>query len=138
MSSGRRLRDRDYARLLKFRTGIRRFLRWSEQEAKRVGLTGPQHQLLLAIRGHGSDPSVGDLAHYLLLRHHSVVELIDRAATAGLVERLTDTDDHRIVRLRLTGVGDHKLAALSASHAEELSRLRSDFESLWDDLPTER
>lgn len=138
MSAVRRLRHRDYERLLTFRTGIRRFLRWSEEEAKAVGLTGPQHQLLLAVHGHGSDPSIGDVASYLLLRHHSVVELVDRAASAGLVERIADADDHRVVRLRLTDEGARKLAALSASHTEELSRLRSSFDSLWDHLPIER
>ncbi|MCH7720116.1 MAG: hypothetical protein IH988_03880 [Planctomycetes bacterium] len=33
-------------------TGLRRFLRWSEQQAKASGLTPAHHQLLLAIRGH--------------------------------------------------------------------------------------
>ena len=31
--------DADYERLLAFRDGLRRFLRWSEGEAKRAGLT---------------------------------------------------------------------------------------------------
>ena len=48
----RPLSDADFVRLLDFRDGLRRFLRWSEAEAKRVGLTASQHQLLLAVRGH--------------------------------------------------------------------------------------
>ncbi len=127
--------DSDIGRLLQFRDGLRRFLRWSEDEAKAVGLTGPQHQLLLAIRGHGSPPSIGELATHLLLRHHSVVELVDRAVAAGLVARTADADDHRVVRLQLTPAGREKVAALAAAHLEELSRLRPQFESLWDRLP---
>jgi DNA-binding MarR family transcriptional regulator len=129
------LSEHDLERLLGFRDGLRRFLRWSEQQAKAAGLTAAQHQLLLAIRGHGSPPSVGDIADHLLLRHHSVVELIDRAVRSGLVERTADADDHRVVRLRVTAAGDAKLKALSAAHIEELSRLRPRFDSLWKQLP---
>jgi DNA-binding MarR family transcriptional regulator len=127
--------DTDYARLLEFRDGLRRFLHWSSEQARAVGLTTSQHQLLLAIRGHGGEPSVGDLAHHLLLRHHSAVELVDRAVAAGLVTRLVDPDDHRVVRVALTRAGEQKVSALSAAHLEELSRLRPRFEALWDHLP---
>jgi DNA-binding MarR family transcriptional regulator len=114
---------------------LRRFLRWSEDQARGVGLTGAQHQLLLAVRGHPAAPSIGDIADHLLLRHHSVGELIERAERAGLVERYEDDDDHRIVRVRLTATGQEKLNALTAVHLEELSRLRSQSRSLWDELP---
>lgn len=127
--------DTELRRLLTFRDGLRRFLRWSEDQAKSVGLTGPQHQLLLAIRGHGSAPSIGEVAEHLLLRHHSVVELVDRAVRAGLVTRAADPGDQRVVRLQLLPAGEEKLAALSAAHYEELSRLRFRFDSLWAELP---
>ncbi len=131
----RPLTDRDFERLLSFRDGLRRFLRWSEDQARAVGLTGPQHQLLLAIRGHGSPPSVGDVADRLLLRHHSAVELVDRAVRAGLVTRTGDAQDQRVVRLALTDEGSAKLTSLAGEHLEELSRLRPPFGSLWSDLP---
>ncbi len=118
-----------------FRDGLRRFLRWSEDQAKAVGLTSAQHQLLLAVRGHRGPPSIGEVAQHLLLRHHSVVELVDRAVAAGLVERIHDVDDQRVVRIRLSDSGVRKVEALAGAHLEELSRLRSQFASLWDDLP---
>jgi hypothetical protein len=40
------------------------------------------------------------------------------------------------VRLRLTRTGTEKVEALASAHLEELSRLRTRFTSLWDDLPT--
>jgi DNA-binding MarR family transcriptional regulator len=129
------LEDRDFHRLLAFRDGLRRFHHWSEQQARTVGLTGAQHQLLLAIRGHGDDPSIGDVADHLLSRHHSVVELVARVVEAGLVERIADPRDQRVVRLRLTGAGIERVAALAEAHLEELSRLRPQFTSLWSDLP---
>ncbi len=119
------LPDEQYQELLAFRTALRRFLRWSEQQAAAAGVTGQQHQLLLAIRGHDGPgaPTVGDVAEHLLLRHHSVVELVDRAADAGLVRRLGDADDGRLVRLELTARGRDLLERLSAAHLEELARL---------------
>lgn len=131
----RALTDDDYERLLAFRDGLRRFLRWSEDEAKAVGLTAPQHQLLLAIRGHGAPPSIVEVAGHLLLRHHSVVELVDRAVAAGLVERMADPEDQRVVRVHLTSDGERKVRSLAAAHLEELSRLRPRFDVLWDRLP---
>ena len=119
------LPDEQYQELLAFRTSLRRFLRWSEQQAEAAGVTGQQHQLLLAIRGHDGPgaPTVGDVAEHLLLRHHSVVELVDRATDAGLVRRLADADDGRLVRLELTARGRDLLERLSAAHLEELARL---------------
>ncbi|MEP7047145.1 MAG: MarR family transcriptional regulator, partial [Ilumatobacteraceae bacterium] len=56
--------DLDYTRLLGLRDGLRRFLNWSEEQAREVGLTPVQHQLLLAIRGHdcAEAATVGDVA----------------------------------------------------------------------------
>jgi DNA-binding MarR family transcriptional regulator len=121
-----RLTDADYRRLLEFRTELRRFLHWSEEQAASLGLTGTQHQLLLAVRGHDHPvgPTISDVAASLLLRHHSAVGLVDRAADAGLVRREIDRDDHRVVRLRVTPLGARKLAQLSRRHLEELRRLR--------------
>jgi DNA-binding MarR family transcriptional regulator len=123
--TGRRLDDRQYEELLDFRTALRRFLRWSEDQASAAGLTGQQHQLLLAVRGHPGPlaPTVGDVAEHLLLRHHSAVELVDRAEHAGLVRRTTDRDDRRVVRLGLTTRGRHLLERLTSVHLEELVRL---------------
>src|ERR1700709_1048200 len=42
----------DYQRLLQFRTGLRRFLHWSAEQAERAGLPPAQPPLLLAVRGH--------------------------------------------------------------------------------------
>jgi DNA-binding MarR family transcriptional regulator len=119
------LSQTDYERLLAFRTALRRFMRWSEGEAKAAGLTPAQHQLLLAVRGHPHEagPTIRELAEYLVLRHHSVVELVDRASAAGLVDRERDGADHRVVRIRLTKDGGRRIEQLSRLHLEELRRL---------------
>ncbi len=128
-----RLRDADFEDLLTLRTGLRRLMRWSEQQADTAGLTPAQHQLLLAIRGHRDrrGPTVGEVADYLLLRHHSAVGLVDRAVAAGLVKRVRDPQDHRIVRLQLTTAGSKRLETLSELHLEELERLSLKLPSAW-------
>lgn len=130
------LEQRHYERLLAFRTGLRRFLRWSADQAAQAGMTPAQHQLLLAIRGHPdpAGPTIREVAEYLLVRHHSAVELVDRAVAAGLVERTQDGDDGRVVRLRLSAEGAERLARLSALHLEELRRFEPHLEALWEGL----
>jgi DNA-binding MarR family transcriptional regulator len=130
------LPDAAYVRLLSLRTGLRHFQRWSEQQARAAGLTPAQHQLLLAIRGHGDPrgPTVGEVADYLLLRHHSVVGLVDRAESAGLVTRDRDPSDHRVVRLRLTATGAGRLERLSTLHLAELERMARTFPGMWEGL----
>ncbi len=131
-----RLVDEDYRRLLDLRTGLRRFLHWSESQARLAGLTPAQHQLLLVVRGLESDPgpTIGDVADALVLRHHSAVELVQRAVAAGLLTRAPDRDDGRVVRLALSLDGRNALERLSALHLEELERLGSTLRRAWEGL----
>lgn len=123
----------DFERLLELRTGLRRFLRWSDQRAREAGLTPAKHQLLLAVKGHPgpAGPTVGDLADHLVLRHHSAVELIDRAAADGLVKRVADPDSRSVVRVALTRKGVAKLDALAEAHLQELAHLAPTMRALW-------
>jgi DNA-binding MarR family transcriptional regulator len=123
----RPLAKRDFEALAQFRFGIRRYLRFSEETVRRDGLTPQQYQLLLALKGFpGRDwATVREVADRLQLRHHSVVELINRAQGEGLVERAADPDDGRVVRVLLTGRGEQVLARLSALHRDELRRMQA-------------
>jgi len=116
-----------YHRLLRLRTALRGFLHWSEAQARTAGLTPAQHQLLLAVVGHDdpAGPTIGELADYLYVRHHSAVGLVARAETAGLIYRVEDPDDARVVRLRPTAEGLAALRGLTELHVEELNRLAS-------------
>ena len=114
--------DADYRALSEFRYQIRRFLHFSEEASRSEGLEPQQHQILLAIRAlrGRQGPTVGELAEHLILRHHSVVGLVDRLERQGLVERVRDGDDRRQVRIQLTAEGATKLRRLAAVHREEL------------------
>ena len=130
------LEQRHYERLLDVRTGLRRFLRWSADQAAMAGVTPAQHQLLLAIRGHPdpAGPTIRDMAGYLLVRHHGAVELVDRAVAAGWVERRQGGDGLPAVRLCLTTDGADRLARLSALDLGVLRRFTPQLEALWDGL----
>jgi DNA-binding MarR family transcriptional regulator len=104
---------------------LRRFQRWSEDQASTVGLTHVQHQLLVAIKGHPGDvpPSVGQLADYLLMQSHSAVGLVDRAETAGFVRRVPDPGDARVARVELTETGDRLVTGLTEAALAEMHKL---------------
>jgi DNA-binding MarR family transcriptional regulator len=127
----------DFAALLRFRTALRRFNRWSEAQAAAVGLTHIQHQLLLAIRGHRDSrgPTIGEVAQYLLVRQHSVVELASRVEALGFVERHADENDGRIVRLMLTARGIDSIRALTEVHVRELRTLAPLLQELTESAP---
>jgi DNA-binding MarR family transcriptional regulator len=119
------LTKQDFEALAEFRFGIRRYLRFSEETVRSHGVTPQHYQLLLALKGFPGREwaTVRELAERLQLRHHSVVELVDRAQAQGLVERAPDPDDARAVRVHLTADGQQILARLSALHRDELRRI---------------
>lgn len=127
----------DFRNNLRFRVTLRRFLRWSEDQAAAAGLTAAQHQLLVAIKGHPGPepPAIWELAEYLLLQSHSAVGLVDRAEAAGVVYRRQDEQDARVVRVLLTGKGDQLVQDLTAAHLAELYHLADALSTL---LPASR
>jgi DNA-binding MarR family transcriptional regulator len=119
------LSKQDFEALARFRFGIRRYLRFSEETVRRHGVTPQQYQLMLALKGFPDRDwaTVRELADRLQLRHHSVVELVNRAQAQGLVERAPHAGDARAVRVLLTAQGEKTLGRLSALHRDELRRL---------------
>jgi len=79
------VRDSDYRALSDVRQNIHAYLHFSDHAAKAAGIEPRQYQLMLAIRGLPveMEPTVGTLAARLRVRHHSAVELIDRAERNG-------------------------------------------------------
>jgi DNA-binding MarR family transcriptional regulator len=111
--------------LAEFRYHLRTFTHFSEQAAHEVDLHPQQHQLLLQIAGapSGSVASIAYAAERLGLRHHTVVELVDRSVAEGLLIRTEDPSDGRRVILAITKKGRKILQNLSEYHARELREL---------------
>lgn len=114
----------EYQALAEFRYQIRRYLHFSEEQARACGIEPQQHQLMLAIRGlpEGRRATIGELAARLQLKHHSTVELVDRLEAHGAVVRIHGGDDRREVIVQLTRTGVALLRKLSLSHREELEQ----------------
>jgi DNA-binding MarR family transcriptional regulator len=115
----------DYEALARLRYELRKFQAFSSAAATKAGLTPQQHQALLIIRGF-SDPdpvSIGDLAKFLLIRHHTAVELVDRMTRLELISRVADGADARRVLIKLTREGERRLQKLSEIHLKELQAI---------------
>ena len=112
----------DYRALAEFRYQIRKFLHFSEGQARAYGLEPQQHQLLLAMRGlpAGKRATIGELAERLRLKHHSTVELVNRLEASGAVTRVKNQADGRTVIVQLTPAGAVLLRKLSLAHRHEL------------------
>jgi DNA-binding MarR family transcriptional regulator len=112
----------DYQSLAELRHQIRRFLHFSEQAARSVGLEPRQHQLMLALKGlpKGVRPRITELAERLQIQHHSAVELANRLVAGGYIKRRRGGEDRREVWLSLTAKGERVLQTLSLHHNNEL------------------
>jgi DNA-binding MarR family transcriptional regulator len=132
----REITQQDYERLAAFRHQLRLFLHFSEEGARRVGLTFQQHQALLAIKGFTGreNATIGELAESLQIKPHSAVGLVDRLAAQNLVERQQGIEDRRKVYLTLTERGSELLAEISTANLGELQRISAAFQVLMDNL----
>lgn len=72
--------------------------------ARRHGLTGPQLTAVKMLEGFG-DLSLSALSARMSARNSTITGLVDRMERDGLVERVRDDADRRIVRIRLTTKG---------------------------------
>jgi DNA-binding MarR family transcriptional regulator len=125
----RRLSKRDFEILADFRYQIRKFVRFSEQVARKHGITPRQYLLLLHIKGYpGRDwATVGELAERLQAKHHGVVALISRCEKQGFVERRRSAEDRRRIEIRLLENGERVLEELARLHRAELLSLQGRF-----------
>jgi len=119
------LNSSDYEDQSEFRYGLRRFLRYSEIQARKAGITPQQHMVLLMVRGHPAYPrvSIGDIAERLQLKHHSASLLVNRSLRRGLLERTEDANDRRRVLVCLTEEGQAILERITIANRVELAQL---------------
>ena len=68
--------------------------------------------------------AVGQLAEFLLVKHHTAVELIDRMARAGLLRRFRDSNDGRRILVMLTRKGEQRLYKVAGIKWQELRSRR--------------
>jgi DNA-binding MarR family transcriptional regulator len=115
----------DYARAARLREALALFLRVSEKITRAHGLTLPRYQLLLMVktaRDGNERASLPELQERLQLAQSSVVELVQRAESHGLVERKLSSANRRLTYVALTSEGERRLAATIV----DLTRARRD------------
>jgi DNA-binding MarR family transcriptional regulator len=119
------LEDADYRQQAEFRYAIRRFSRFSEDQARLAGITPQQHLLLLTVRGHQDYPrvSIKDVAERLQIRHHSASLLLKRGVSRGLLAKAEDAEDKRKTLVSLTQEGQRVLDRITHANREELRTL---------------
>jgi DNA-binding MarR family transcriptional regulator len=108
-----------------FRHQLRLFERVGEDAARKSGITFPQYLVLLHAKGMPGRAwaLVGELAERMLLEHHSVVGLVSRCETAGLVKRKRSVEDARQVEVHLTAKGDRTVNSIAAAQSNEMKAL---------------
>ena len=112
----------EFRALAEFRYQIRRFLYDSGRAARAAGFEPQQYLFLLALRGlpAGREATIRELAERMQLRHHSVVELVDRLERQQLLRRERSRTDRRQVIVRLTARGEKILSRLARQRIAEL------------------
>ena len=112
----------EYRALAELRCRIRHFLGEGDTAARAAGLEPQQYLLLLMIRGlpEGKEATIRTLADRLALKHHSVVELIDRLEAHGSARRSRGRDDRRRVLVSLLPRGERMLEDVARQRINEL------------------
>ena len=110
---------------------------------KEIGLTYSQYLVMLVL-WEDRTRRLGEIADELGLATHAVSPIVDRLEEAGLVRRVADVDDARVVHVELTPAGA-KLEAEAADvqesvrcstqlNPDEVVRLRADLHRLLDQM----
>jgi DNA-binding MarR family transcriptional regulator len=122
----RTLSDSDYAAAAALREAVRRFQRRSEDVTGANGVTPRTYQLLLMIktaRAGNERAGLAELEQRLQLGRSTVTELVLRSEQRGLVRRELDRERRRGISIRLTALGERRLARVVAQLGDERRRL---------------
>ena len=119
---GKKITTTEFRALAELRYRIRQFLKEGDTTARKEGLEPQQYLLLLAIRGLPPDVpgKIRTLADRLALKHHSVVELVDRLEQHGYVKRTRSREDKRQVLVSLLPKGQKVLERVVQERIGEL------------------
>lgn len=83
-------------------------------------ITPPQFNALLILRNEGK-LTIGELGEKMYLACSTATDLIDRMERNGLVERLRDSSDRRVIRLQVKDKGTEMHEAVMSARKRYLS-----------------
>lgn len=87
-------------------------------------ITTPQFNALLLLKEHG-DMTIGDLGAKMYLASSTATDLIDRMERNGLVVRVRDSNDRRVVRLHMLEKGHQMIKEVLTNRKRYLSTILS-------------
>jgi len=95
---------------------------WVVTEAlKPAGISQSQFNVLRILRGAKPDAiPAGKIAERMVNRDPDLTRLLDRLEAAGLVEKSRDTEDRRVVNVRITNAGLERVEAASKAVARAI------------------
>ena len=88
-----------------------------------VQLSMPKYSVLTVLASSGRPQTLGDLALRLRCVRSNMTQLVDRMEADGLVRRVSDATDRRVVLAEMTPLGSDRQAA----GALEVDRIQSEF-----------
>lgn len=83
-------------------------------------LTSPQYSVLLVLAQHG-DLTIGELSEKCCLACSTMTDLVDRMEKNGLVKRVRDERDRRVVRIHVLAHGEELIAVVMKERQRYLS-----------------
>jgi DNA-binding MarR family transcriptional regulator len=92
-----------------------------EATLQKAGLSTPKFSVLSALMASGEPLSLSELASRLSCVRSNMTQLVDRLETEGLVRRVDDPADRRVVKAAITDDGRAK-HAVGAAGLDELHR----------------
>jgi DNA-binding MarR family transcriptional regulator len=96
-----------------------------EEAFAAVGLSLARYGVLEQLAGAGEPLPLGELASRLSCVRSNITQLVDRLEAEGLVRRISDPSDRRLVCAELTPAGRERRRA----GADRLGRVQADFEA---------
>ena len=93
-----------------------------EEALAGVGLSSAKYTVLSKLARAGEPLALSDLAAQVSCVRSNMTQLVDRLEAEGLVRRVDDPGDRRVVRAALTPLGEEKATA----GAEQVNRIQSE------------
>ena len=100
------------------------FGRLTGKDIEQHGLTQPQFGVLEML-GHLGPLTTGDIGKRMLVSGGCVTVIIDNLEKDGLVERLRNSEDRRVITVKLTPKGKSIFKNIFRKHAERVAELAS-------------
>lgn len=96
-----------------------------DQIFSKYGLTTEQYAVLVTMKYLGNPTRPTDVARWLERSTNSMSIIIERMVKAGLIKRVRDRSDRRVVRLTITSEGENALKPATLAGLEFIQRVLS-------------